>query len=284
MHGEMLTDIYEYLYDDLQFILKSAARFRIIASLLESPKTFDEIRGDVKVSLPALYSNLRLLMDEGSVRLRGDRYSLTPEMKLIGLSALKLFDSVRVINGLEDIWLDHDISGIPQELLEDIDWLINSELIVASPADIYRPHNTYRELIRGSSEIYGVSPISHRDLIDIYEGFLEEGVPIELVLSDGVIREMVLNASFSLLRTSIKNRNLRVRRFEGDLRVAFTVTDKFMSLGLFDRNGFYDQNRDIMSTDRRAIEWGLRLYEHYRERSEKLGLMTLTKIMFSTRN
>jgi len=231
--------------------------------------------------LPALYSNLRLLIDEGSVRLRGERYSLTPEMKLMGLSAMKLIDSVRVINGLEDIWLDHDISGIPRDLLEDIDWLINSELIMASPSDIYRPHNTYRELIRGSSEIYGVSPISHRDLIDIYEGFLEEGVPIELVLSDGVIREMVLNASFSLLKTAIKNRNLKVRRFAGDLKVAFTVTDKFLSLGLFDRNGFYDQNRDIMSTDRRAIEWGHRLYEHYRERSEKLGLRNITGIMLS---
>lgn len=281
MYEERLTDVYEYLYEDLQFILKSSIRFRIMVSLLRSPKTFDEIKGEVKVSLPALYSNIRLLLEEGSITRRGDSYSLTSEATLKTLSALKLMNSVRIINGFDEIWLNHDISGIPEYLIEDIDWLINSELIRSAPEDIYRPHNTYRELILDSEEVYGVSPISHRDLVDIYEGLLERGVHVELVLTDGVIREMVLNASFGLLRTAIKNRNLKVLRFPGQLKVAFTVTDRFLSLGLFDSRGFYDQNRDIMSTDRRAIEWGFRLYEHYRERSEKLGIRNLTGIMLS---
>ncbi|BAM70931.1 conserved hypothetical protein [Methanothermobacter sp. CaT2] len=281
MYEERLTDVYEYLYEDLQFILKSSIRFRIMVSLLRSPKTFDEIKGEVKVSLPALYSNIRLLLEEESITRRGDSYSLTSEATLKTLSALKLMNSVRVINGFDEIWLNHDISGIPEYLIEDIDWLINSELIRSAPEDIYRPHNTYRKLIEDSEEVYGVSPISHRDLVDIYEGLLERGVHVELVLTDGVIREMVLNASFGLLRTAIKNRNLKVLRFQGSLKIAFTVTDKFLSLGLFDSRGFYDQNRDIMSTDSRAIEWGFRLYEHYRERSEKLGIRNLTGIMLS---
>ncbi|MCG2829335.1 winged helix-turn-helix domain-containing protein [Methanothermobacter sp. K4] len=281
MYQERLTDVYEYLYEDLQFILKSSIRFRIMVSLLRSPKTFDEIKGEVKVSLPALYSNIRLLLEEGSISRLGDCYSLTSEATLKTLSALKLMNSVRVINGFDEMWLNHDISGIPEYLIEDIDWLINSELIRSAPEDIYRPHNTYRELIADSEEVYGVSPISHRDLVDIYEGLLGRGVPVELVLTDGVIREMVLNASFGLLRTAIKNRNLKILRFPGPLKVAFTVTDRFLSLGLFDSRGFYDQNRDIMSTDRRAIEWGFRLYDHYRERSEKLGIRNLTGIMLS---
>jgi len=281
MYEERLTDVYEYLYEDLQFILKSSIRFRIMVSLLRSPKTFDEIKGEVKVSLPALYSNIKLLLEEGSITRRGDSYSLTSEATLKTLSALKLMNSVRVINGFDEIWLNHDISGIPEYLIEDIDWLINSELIRSAPQDIYRPHNTYRKLILDSEEVYGVSPISHSGLVDIYEEILERGVHVELVLTDGVIREMVLNASFGLLKTAIKNRNLKVLRFPGQLKVAFTVTDRFLSLGLFDSRGFYDQNRDIMSTDRRAIEWGFRLYEHYREKSEKLGIRNLTGIMLS---
>ncbi|MFB2623442.1 helix-turn-helix transcriptional regulator [Methanothermobacter marburgensis] len=281
MYKERLTDVYEYLYEDLQFILKSSIRFRIMVSLLRSPKTFDEIKGEVKVSLPALYSNIKLLLEEGAITRRGNSYSLTSEATLKTLSALKLMNSVRVINGFDEMWLNHDISGIPEYLIEDIDWLINSELIRSAPEDIYRPQNTYRRLILDSEEVYGVSPISHRDLVDIYEGLLKRGVPVELVLTDGVIREMVLNASFGLLKTAIKNRNLKVLRFPGPLKVAFTVTDRFLSLGLFDSRGFYDQNRDIMSTDRRAIEWGFRLYEHYRDKSEKLGIRNLTGIMLS---
>lgn len=52
-------------------------------------------------------------------------------------------------------------------------------------------------------------------------------------------------------------------------------------MGLFGSDGLYDQNRDIMSTDRRAIEWGFRLYEYYRERSEKLGVGNFTRIMLN---
>ncbi|MDI9618965.1 winged helix-turn-helix domain-containing protein [Methanothermobacter sp.] len=281
MYKERFTDVYEYLYEDLQFILKSTIRFRIMVSLFRSPKTFDEIKGEINVSLPALYSNLRLLLDEGYITRRGDSYSLTSEATLKTLSALKLMNSVMVINGLDEMWLNHDISGIPEYLIEDIDWLIHSELIRSAPEDIYRPHNTYRKLIEDSEEVYGVSPISHRDLIDIYEGLLEREVHVELVLTDGVIREMVLNASFALLKKAIINRNLKVLRFPGPLKIALTVTDRFLSLGLFDSRGFYDQNRDIMSTDRRAIDWGFRLYEHYLERSEKLGIRNLTGIMLS---
>ncbi len=281
MYLEKFSDIYEYLHEDLQFFLKSPARFKILLSLLESPGSLEEIRNSSGVSMPAVYSNIRLLLEEGLVKRSGSLYSLSHEATLQILSALKLLDSVDVISRFEEIWLDHDISGIPDDLIEDIDWLKDAELVRSTPTDIYRPQRTYRKLIMGSNEVYGASPISQMDLIDIYEGFLEGGVPVELVLTDEIIKNTVLNANIQLLKTAIKRRSLKIRRFRGDLKVAFTVTDRFFSMGLFGSDGLYDQNRDIMSTDRRAIDWGFRLYEYYRERSEKLGVSNFTRIMLN---
>lgn len=278
---ENLPEIHDYLHNDLQFMFKSTARFEIMLNLLEGPKSIDGIKTESNISLPAIYNNLKSLMNEGFVKKAGDYYHLTSEATLSVVSALKFMNAMKVINGFEEAWVKHDISGIPDDLLEDIDWLINADLIKATALDIYKPQNTYRRLIRGSSEVYGVSPISQPDLIDIYEGFLKEGTPVELVLTDPIIRKMFLCANLGLLKTAIRNRNLKLRRFRSQLKVAFTVTDKFFSLGLFDANGVYDQNRDIMSTDKKAIEWGFRLYEYYHERSEDLGLINLTQIMLS---
>ena len=44
MYLEKSSDIYEYLHEDVQFFLKSAARFKILLSLLESPRSLEEIR------------------------------------------------------------------------------------------------------------------------------------------------------------------------------------------------------------------------------------------------
>lgn len=68
MYLEKSSDIYEYLHEDVQFFLKSAARFKILLSLLESPRSLEEIRNSSGVSMPAVYSNIRLLLEEGLVK------------------------------------------------------------------------------------------------------------------------------------------------------------------------------------------------------------------------
>jgi predicted transcriptional regulator len=60
------------------------------------------------------------------------------------------------------------------------------------------------------------------------------------------------------------------------LRVGLTVTDKYLSLGLFKKDSHtYDSSTDLFSSDLRAIEWGEDLFRYYKERSARLDIASL---------
>ena len=60
-----------------------------------------------------------------------------------------------------------------------------------------------------------------------------------------------------------------------DIRVALTVTDKTLSLGLFTSEGDYDDNMDLISTSPNAIRWGADLFQNKLNESRRIGPETL---------
>ncbi|MDD1717179.1 MAG: DUF1724 domain-containing protein, partial [Methanoregulaceae archaeon] len=55
--------------------------------------------------------------------------------------------------------------------------------------------------------------------------------------------------------------------------VGLTVTDKYISLGLFKTDGkLYDSSSDLFSGNAPAVKWGEDLFRYYRERSQLLEI------------
>ncbi|NIP67320.1 DUF1724 domain-containing protein [Candidatus Bathyarchaeota archaeon] len=52
--------------------------------------------------------------------------------------------------------------------------------------------------------------------------------------------------------------------------MAFTVSDHFLSLGLFSIDGNYDVYNDLISTDESAIRWGRELYGYFKKDCKKI--------------
>jgi predicted transcriptional regulator len=65
----------------------------------------------------------------------------------------------------------------------------------------------------------------------------------------------------------IDKSNFNLRLTHEKMRTAFTVTDKFLSLGLYRTDGKYDFGTDLVSEGPAAIEWGNALFEYYWHRS-----------------
>ena len=61
--------------------------------------------------------------------------------------------------------------------------------------------------------------------------------------------------------------------------MALTVTDKFFSLGLYTKEGGYDPLKTLLSEDKDAILWGDKLFEHYRQKADKIELRRLDKLI-----
>ena len=79
-------------------------------------------------------------------------------------------------------------------------------------------------------------------------------------------------ASLMELGELVSREKLKIWTMDQDIKVAFTVTDKFISLGLFTTSGEYDTTKDLVSDHPDAVEWGNNLFEYYRDKAHKFRL------------
>lgn len=276
-----LFELHDQIQDDLKFMVKSKIRQKIMFSLLEGPKSMKEINETHNLSFATISNNMKRLVEENLVKKVENKFEITSFCKLKLDSIIDFQQSTTFSNRFEDLLLDHDISGIPDFLIQDMGVFFDSELVQSTPVDIYKTHNTFINLLSESKEIFGVSPISHPDYTVLFQDLIKTDVKSCLILTDDIIKRTVTTADLKTITGSITNKNLELRRYSGDLKIAFTVADNFVSLGFFSDDGTYDQNRDLVSKNKDAIDWTKRLFDYYYQRSEKVGITNLAKIMVS---
>lgn len=276
---ENLFNYYDFVQNDLKFMIKSRIRLNILSSITEYPKAMKEIKEENDLSFAAISNNMKRLLEENMVIKIEDKYLISQ----IGLLKLySLMDFLKLMSStkkFEELWLNHDMGGVPDFLLEDLGALKDSELIKANYADIYKTHTNFKELLIKSQDVCGVSSISHPDYMGIFESMLKGDAKVTLIFTKEIVKKVVLSVDFKALSKVILNKNLEIRLYNGEIPVAFTVTEKFMSLGLFNCDGSYDQNRDLISTEKSSIRWGKSLFEYYHQKSEPLTIKNLAKIV-----
>ncbi len=122
----------------------------------------------------------------------------------------------------------------------------------------------WKSMILGSQELYGLSPIFHPEFVEIVVMFLEKGGKIGMVLTNEILKMVKQNINFDSLAPYFSSGSLALYRCE-DMKVALTVTDTFVSVGLFMIDGVYDSSADLVSSSPDAIRWGRDLFEYYKE-------------------
>jgi predicted transcriptional regulator len=64
-----------------------------------------------------------------------------------------------------------------------------------------------------------------------------------------------------------------------EVKIGFTVTDKYLSLGLYTKEGGYDLSRDLISENQDAILWANKLFDYYLKKADKIELKRLDKLI-----
>jgi len=67
-------------------------------------------------------------------------------------------DTIEVLKTHEDFWLTHDLSGIPEHLIERIGWVKGSDIINIDALDIIKTHKAYVDVISSAKWVKGISP------------------------------------------------------------------------------------------------------------------------------
>ncbi|MCW3135584.1 MAG: DUF1724 domain-containing protein, partial [Canidatus Methanoxibalbensis ujae] len=157
---------------------------------------------------------------------------------------------------------------IPENLLEKIGWLKKSEVVRLDALDILKTHKIYVKYLQQAKWVKGVSPIFAPDYPSIFKELLSRGAPIQLVLTREVMEKVLRYIRKEELKSAIKSCCIELYVIH-DVKVAFTVADTFLSLGLFTKEGVYDTTSDLISVDQKAIQWGVLLFNHYKERAKR---------------
>ena len=274
MHITDILNCYEEVKDDIKFQSTSSVRTKIMISLSEGPNKTKDLRELTGIPASTLLHGINELEKQELIIKEGDNFSLSEIGKIM---ALKLIDTVRAsvsLKKLQKLLFNHEIRDIPHNLLMDIGHLSNSQLIEADNIDIFKVHGTHLEIVLDSKKVRGISPIFYPNYPETFKKIIESDIHVELILTSDVLKKTLQSADEGEkdLKELIEKGNLNLWTLDKDIKVAFTVTDKFMTMGFFSVNGMYDPNRNLVSNDSDALTWGNRLFEYYCQQADKVTL------------
>ena len=252
------------VYKNLRLSICSEHRRALLFSLNEGKKPLAALQKELNVPSPAIIHALREL--EGNHLVRQDRvrqYGLTT----IGRSAVReVIDFRRVMEVLtkhEAFWSEHDLSGIPDHIFDQIGSLRDATLIMGTPPDIFKAMRRFVELLQDSTIVRLVSPVYIPNIEAIVlDKFVSAELRIELLLTDEVLRHFIGEAENVSLKEA-REIYLKLRVLREDPKLVLVVTDRFMALALYRTDGTFDHSSTLTSEDPEAIAWSRQLYDHY---------------------
>ena len=274
MHISDILNFYEEVKDDIKSQSTSSVRTKIMISLSEGPKKTKDLRELTGIPASTILHGINELEKQDLVRKECDNFFLSEIGKIM---VLKLIDTVRTsvsLKKFQKLLFNHEIRDIPHDLLMDIGHLSNSQLIESDNIDVFKVHGTHLEIVLDSKRLRGVSPIFYPNYPDTFTKIIENDIMVELILTSEVFRKTIksIEKGQNKIGELISTGNLTLWTLDKDIKVAFTVTDKFMTMGFFSINGMYDPNRNLVSNHGDALAWGNRLFEYYCQQANKVNL------------
>jgi predicted transcriptional regulator len=243
-------------------LLSSRLRVDVLMSLSERAKRLSELRAELGIRDTTILHALTELESSSLVRQSGRNYELTPIGAVYALILEDVLGADDAIDRQKDFWLRHDISGIPESLLKGIGALRGARVIMSEPTDLAKVHETFLKLLSESRQVMGISPIFHIDYISVVRELVVKGANIKIIVTDKVLRNIIDSVGLDALTSTMKGGNLKLL-LKDELKVAMTVTENILSLGLFTLDGSYDYSMDLVGEDKEAIGWGRALFDHY---------------------
>ena len=254
----------------LRLVICSDLRKNLLICLNEDKKSLGDLRNELNISSTTAIHALRELEKSNLTFQDKDKnYALTTIGRIITLKLVDFSDAAEVLKKHERFWLEHDLGGIPDHMMEKIGWLKGSAVMQINTLDILKTHSSYVSFIKDANWIKGVSPIFSADYPIIFKNLVENNVETHLVLTEAVLKKLIYAISLETFKNLCHNYKLKVLITDKNIKVAFTVTDSFLSLGLFTNDEIYDTAYDLIGTDNKAISWGVELFKYYRGKTKE---------------
>ena len=268
--------IYEHHKKSIHSIYSSRLKIQILLTLLHNKASLSRLREVTGSTSQALIPKIRSLEKQALIEAVNYEYRLTP---LGGVVAQNVEEFVQLTGGISQhhtFFSDHDLSDLPVTFLSRIGALYDSEPKQDTTTDMFYVYSHYLEILKDAAYIHGISSVASPGLARFIAEKVITGIPVGLIVNNEVIGLLTKEPYASNMRGLIEYPNFSVLVTGENLRVGLTVTDKYLSLGLFKKDtNLYDSSTDLFSNNPRAVEWGENLFQYYKERAIKLDIATL---------
>jgi len=250
----------------------SNLRTDALIRLVEGEKHLDVLRNDLNVGSTTASHTLIELEECKLIYQDAERnYVLTNIGKIVARRLMDFKDIIQTLNTFESFWLDHDLSAIPDHLLDKIGWLKDSRIVSGTPVDIFKTYTTVIKLLKDAKKLRLVCSILPPDVKLLFDMFAVEK-DVQAIVTEETLHRSIEEVGREQLRKALeKNVKLYMVRQNPKIGV-FAVTDYFVSLGPYRLDGTFDFASHLISCSKTAIDWGLALFNHYTEVAESVDL------------
>lgn len=189
--------------------------------------------------------------------------------KLVVGNMLPLLNTLEVLEENKEYWTSRDTSVIPQEQFMRLGELGECMVIEPDLNHLFDLPREFTENLIKSRCIMSSLSYYHPLYSSLYSRLAKSGAEMEIVLTKAVL-ERLKNDCRDELETLLDSESTVVKICEENLNLpTIAVTEKFMYICLFNKQGKYD-HRKVMSFDASALRWGRELFMHYNELSQEV--------------
>lgn len=250
-------DIYNAISEDIKFVSNSLIRLNVLKALYERPSNMKELSIGTKLGYSSISGILHGLELKNMAYRKSNKYYLVNLLKLQIKNILEFSVTVNLLGEIFNIVEGHDISKIPKESVEDLHLLGDCKLLESDCVDMDKVFNLIDDTLASASSIRAILPIYHDS--------------INYRLNDLSIKGKFVDIKVSKSVFDAYEQNSKVRKlswFNGENNFLLIVTNERMLLGLFRHNGFFDQNRLLVSDSRDSLKWANNLFLYFKKRNK----------------
>jgi predicted transcriptional regulator len=257
-----LFNFYDEVKDDLNLLIKSDIRVKILISLSEGAKNISQLKKELNRSSSTILHGIYQLENKGIIIRGSGQYSLAKTGEIYSYKLLDMVKSIHTIEKCKNIFLNHEIDCIPPELLKDLGYLEDSQLLKSLSTDILRPYQVLYNNISESKKVKHISSILYAPITRLLFSNISER-EIHLLFTREIMDKVLEDVDSQSIEKYISKGNLKLGVVDDNTKIFFTQGDNFISLGLYSQRGDYDLNNLLLSESKDAISWGERLFKYY---------------------
>ncbi len=248
-------------FKNVKYILTSSMRTLILVVLYNNRRNLNELRDELKKPSATILHGLKELEENNLIKKDRKYYELTSNGYLLATNIIKLIDNWYSIEKNKYFWNSHDLSGIPENLLNKLYLLKDAQFISSTTSDLSNAFNTYIELISTSPELTIMFPIYSENHLKHLIRLLKNGNLKQLTLL--INREILqtMKKSRYLKKSLIENEKVKIIETDKNFKIFLTFCRDFMTLTLFFKDNHYDDSQIIIDKHQSAIKWSKDLFD-----------------------